>query len=116
VPKFLKRERDEYKTNMKVVEDVVFTVSGIPIKKVSKFQCLGHILDSKDSDCAAIQHALQREKIVWGRLGRLVSKEKTETQSMVSVYKAVVQSELLYGSESCRASITNVLNISPDNI
>jgi hypothetical protein len=85
---------------MKVVVDVVFTISGIPFKKVSKFQYLGRILDSEDNDWVAIQHALQRAKIMWGRLGQLLSKEKVEPQSMASVYIAVVQSVLLYRSES----------------
>jgi hypothetical protein len=60
---------------MKVVEDTIFTVNGLLIKKVSEFQDLGQILQNEDSNWAAVQCALQRAKIMWGRLGRILSKE-----------------------------------------
>jgi hypothetical protein len=57
------------------VEDTMYTVNGIPIKKVPEFRYLGRILQNEDSDWAAIQRALQRAKVMWGRMGRILSNE-----------------------------------------
>jgi hypothetical protein len=40
--------------------------NGTPIKKVSQFQYIGRILDSNNNDWGAIQHALQRARIMGG--------------------------------------------------
>jgi hypothetical protein len=73
----------------------------MPIKKVSAFQYLGLILQNGGSDSAAVQRALQRAKIMRGRLGRFLSKDQADPKSMASVSRTVVQAVLLYaGSES----------------
>jgi hypothetical protein len=37
---------------------------------------------------------------MWGRLGRILSKERADPKSMTSIYRTVIQAVLLYGSES----------------
>jgi hypothetical protein len=86
--------------NKKTIEETVFTVSGTPIKTVKQFKYLGRILDEDDNDWPAINRNLAKAQAAWGRLGKILSKEKANSKAMASIYKTVIQAVLLYGSES----------------
>jgi hypothetical protein len=43
---------------------------------------------------------LRKARIKWGRISRILSKDGEDPKAMASFYKAIVQSVLLYGSES----------------
>jgi len=77
-----------------------FTVNGKKIKTVSKFKYLGRMVTNNDSDDATIMRNLKRARMKWGRLSRLLTVEGANPMAMGIFYKVIVQTVLLYGSES----------------
>jgi hypothetical protein len=94
------KDRAKFAEHQKTAAETIFTVNGVPIKNVSEFKYLGRIVAYNDDDWPAVIWNLKKARIVWGKLGRILSKEGTNPKAMASVYKAVVQAVLLYGSES----------------
>jgi len=84
----------------KTAKEVVFTVNGSPIKTVREFKYLGRILEDCDNDLPAVERNLMRARQKWGRIARILKKESADPRVMATFYKAIVQSVLLYGSES----------------
>ena len=83
-----------------LAKQVTFMVGDTPIENVKQFKYLGRILEENDDDWLAVQGNVCRARQKWGRIGRILSKEKAKPRIMAIFYKAVVQSVLLYGSES----------------
>jgi hypothetical protein len=81
-------------------KNFMFNVGDKPIKKVRQFKYLGQIVDDSDKDDSAIDRKIQRARGVWARLGKLLSREGANPIAMGIFYKVIVQSVLLYGSES----------------
>jgi hypothetical protein len=67
---------------------------------IKQFKYLGRILSEDDTDDAAIKYNLQKACKKWGRIGKILSKKDANNKTMGSFYKAIIQSVLLYGSES----------------
>jgi hypothetical protein len=83
-----------------VAKQFVFTVNGKPIKTVLEFRYLGRVVTENDSDAATISRSIQRARGKWAKLGRLLTREGANPMSMGIFYKVIVQTVLLYGSES----------------
>lgn len=96
----IRKDRETDKVNKKTVAETVFTVQGVPIKNVSEFKYLGRVVERNDDDWPAVNRNLQKARVAWGRLCRILSKEGANPKAMASVYKAVVQAVLLFGSET----------------
>ena len=88
------------KETQEQAKQVTFNVAGIDIETVSEFKYLGRIFRNDDSDQGAIDYNLSKARKVWGMVSRVLSQERSNPKIMASFYKAVVQSILLYGSES----------------
>jgi hypothetical protein len=85
----------------KTAREVVFMVEGRPIENVKEFKYLGRILEENDQDWPAVQRNLKRARQKWGMIGRILSREgANEPRTMATFYKAIIQSVLLYGSET----------------
>jgi hypothetical protein len=67
---------------------------------VKEFKYLGQILSDDDSDEPCVERNLKRAKQQWGMICGILSNEPASPEVMASFYKSVVQSVLLYGSES----------------
>jgi hypothetical protein len=94
------KEKREQAKKQALASDFVFTINGTPIKSTTEFKYLGRILNEKDSDQPAIMYNLQRAREKWGRIGRILSKRSANPKVMGTFYKTIVQSVLLYGSET----------------
>ena len=96
----------EIKENRKMAKEQqsasqhIFFVNETPLKMIKQFKYLGRILSEDDSDDAAIKYNLQKAREKWGRIGKILSKKDANNKTMGSFYKAIIQSVLLYGSES----------------
>ena len=85
----------------KSADNVKFTVSGEEIKMVSEFKYLGRILTNNDMDLKAVESQLVKARRVWGMIGKIVKKKSHCNPRIMSIfYKVIVQTVLLYGSES----------------
>ena len=95
----IKDDREKAKVQQKAPQKI-FYVNGTPIKRVKEFKYLGRILSDTDTDTAAMDYNLQRAREKWGRIGRILSKKSFDAKSMGTFYKTIIQSVLLYGSET----------------
>ena len=94
------KEKREQAKKQALASNFVFTINGTPIKSTTEFKYLGRILNEKDSDQPAIMYNLQRAREKWGRIGRILSNRGANPKVMGTFYKTIVQSVLLYGSET----------------
>ena len=99
-----KMKRQQARVNEAAREES-FTINGTPINRVGQFKYLGRVLEEADNDSHAIDRQLTRARLKWGRVGKVLSSQGAEPRVMGYFYKAIVQSVLLYGSESWVISI-----------
>jgi len=65
-----------------------------------QFRYLGRILDETDDDSYALQRQLAWARTKWGRIALVLRSQGVKPRAMGYFYKAVVQTILLYGSET----------------
>jgi hypothetical protein len=70
---------------MKLVSETVFTLNDSPIKTVKEFKYLGCLLVDNDSDRPAVKQAIQRARIMWGRLSQILTSEGADSKSVTSI-------------------------------
>lgn len=80
--------------------DVGFTAYEEPLERVEVFKYLGRLLSMDDTDMQAIRSNLAKARKVWKKFHRLLRGENMSPRVCGMFFKAVVQSVLLYGSES----------------
>jgi hypothetical protein len=79
------------------------------IERVAQFRYLGRILDENDNDTHALLiRQLARARSKWNRMGRVLRSEGMKPRAMGYFYKAIVQSVLLYSSETWVVSDTHL--------
>jgi hypothetical protein len=67
---------------------------------VSEFKYLGRILEETDDDEHAANRQLTRARARWGRIAKILMIDGASLRVMGYFYKAIIQTVLLYGSES----------------
>jgi exonuclease III len=95
-----RKDRETDKVNKETVAETVFYVQDVPIETVMEFKYLGRVVKNDDGDWPAVIQNVKKATATWGRICRILSKEGANPKAMASIYKAVVQAVLLYGSES----------------
>jgi len=80
--------------------EVVITIKGVPLKLVSVFRYLGQQLPSTDEDWPAIYWNLSKARKHWAMVSRVLACKGADARISAMFYKAVVQSVLLYSSET----------------
>ena len=77
-----------------------FYVEGEVLEKVDAFRYLGRILAQDDDDIRAVRSQIKKARGIWARVSQVLRAENTPPKISAKFYLAVVQSVLLYGSES----------------
>ena len=67
---------------------------------VKELRYLGRILTSTDDDWPAVARNLQKARVTWGRLARILGREGADPKVSRNFYIAVTQQVLLFGSET----------------
>ena len=81
--------------------NVKFNINGVEINTVRSFKYLGRMITDKDDDLEAIDLQLKKARMTWGRIGKIIKKRTNGNPKIMSIfYKVIIQSVLLYGSES----------------
>ena len=71
------------------------------MEQVKEFRYLGRVELKNDNDDKDIIQNLQKTKSTWGVLHRLLRKEsKRNIKVIVGIYQCIIQTRLLYGSET----------------
>ena len=73
---------------------------GVPLKAVQEFKYLGRLLSRKDDDWPAVHRNLSKARKSWARISCILAREGATPRVSGMFYKAVVQSVLLFGSET----------------
>ena len=93
--------QNKYKCNKVAAESVKFTVFDEQIEQVQEFKYLGRPVTDTDDDLKAVLHNLTKAMRSWGNIHRLLSQDKKRDVKIVtSIYRSIVLSQLLYGSET----------------
>ena len=72
-----------------------------PLKMVPSFKYLSRVLSVVDDDWPTVVKNLAKAWKVWQRVLSILSREGERTRVSVFVFKAVFQSVLLFGAETC---------------
>ena len=86
--------------DLRRADEIVFTACGVPLDRVSVFKYLGRVLSESDSDWPALYANLKKARKRWGMVSRVLRREGLRPRVAAMFYKAVVQSVLLFGSET----------------
>jgi len=81
-------------------KNVTFRIGSNVIETVSEFRYLGRILQESDLDDKAVRSNLGKAQAAWGRIKAVLSADEVSPPVMGKFYKTIIQSVLLYGSES----------------
>jgi hypothetical protein len=96
----MKTERENDTQNKSIMAETVFNINGTTIETVNEFKYLGRQITNNDCDWSLINHNQKKARTAWGRLAIVLLAEKAEPKTTAIIYKTVIQSVLLYGSES----------------
>ncbi len=77
-----------------------FTVHGDVLERVEVFRYLGRLLSQDEDDVQAVRNQLCKARGTWARIGQVLRRENAPPRVSAKFYKAIVQSILLYGSET----------------
>jgi hypothetical protein len=94
------RVQQESLEAIRLASEVTFTAYGTALETVSCFPYLGRPLSCCDNDWPAIYRNLKKARGAWARLSHLLKRDGASPKVSGNFYKAVVQSVLLFGSES----------------
>jgi hypothetical protein len=96
------QEKERYPTPPN--EPTTLLLYGVPIERVHTFKYLGRVVDGDTRthlDDAAVGENLVKAKKTWMALEhRFIRSKKLRSNTKIRVYKAVCQSQFVYGSES----------------
>jgi hypothetical protein len=82
----------------------LFYVEGEVLERVETFRYLGRIMAQDGDDIQAVRSQIRKARGIWARVGQILQAENTPPKISAKFYSAVVQSVLLYGSESWNLS------------
>lgn len=94
------RRRAALRESQATADAVVFTVDGVPIENVDTFPYLGRPICKDGSDWAAARYNIAQATKQWGKIKRVLAREGATPRISSKFYVAVVQSVLLYGTET----------------
>ena len=77
-----------------------FTVHGDVLERVEVFRYLGRLLLQDNDDVQAVRNQLCKVRGTWARIRQVLRRENAPPRVSAKFYKAIVQSVLLYGSET----------------
>ena len=77
-----------------------FTVHGDVLERVEVFKYLGRLLTQDDNDIQALRQQIRKARGIWAHVSQVLRGENATPHIAAKFYTAVVQSVLLYGSET----------------
>jgi hypothetical protein len=94
-----KRKRAQDIANFQAT-NTSFSVNNSELEAVDSFQYLGRPIVADSSDWLAVNYNLKKARGRWAQVSRVLTKQQISPRTAGFFYKAVVQSVLLYGSET----------------
>ena len=76
------------------------TAYGVPLSQVTSFNYLWQVMAAEEDEYPAVVRNLWRARNNWAQLTRALIREGADARTSGQIYLAMVQSVLLYGSET----------------
>ena len=95
-----RRERAAALERARAAQEHVFSVYGTPLESVRTFKYLGRILSYDNKDWPAVIGNIRKARAKWAMVRRVLTRDGATPRVSGFFYKAVVQSVLLYGSDT----------------
>jgi hypothetical protein len=96
----LLRQKEALLEMYRLAREVVFSVRDVPLESVSTFKYLGRPLSSHGDDWAALRKNLDKARLRWALISRVLARERATPRVSAMFYKAAVQAVLLYSCET----------------
>jgi hypothetical protein len=109
----LRMQRHNQQQQSEMAEQTTITINDIEIQNVDTFKYLGRYISATSTDTVAINYNLRKARKTWGRISIILKREGATKKTMGNFYKAVVQSVLLYASETWQPT---ELDLKPLNV
>jgi hypothetical protein len=93
-------DRVKLKNRSEILTSTKFYACGTELTRVSDFSYLGRWISDDDDDTQAVLANIKKARLQWGCIYRILQYDGTPPKTMAHFYMAVVQSVLLYGSET----------------
>jgi hypothetical protein len=84
----------------KLAENTNITINHQPLENIDTFKYLGRPMSATSNDIPAVNYNLKKSKKTWGRIRILSNREGADKKTSTNFYKTIIQSTLLYGSET----------------
>ena len=94
------RAKEQAAEEALALQEWIFTINEQPLENVQTFPYLGRILSYNNRDTLAMRHNLQKARAKWAMIRRLLARDKATPQISAIFYRAIVETVLLYGSET----------------
>ena len=85
---------------MQVTSERAFHAYGEQMRAVTEFRYLGRVLTDTSDDWPAVAGNIRKARASWGRLARVLGRERADPKMSRSFYTAVTQQVLLFGAET----------------
>ena len=95
-----RKQRQLAETKTRENSERAFHAYGKPMEAVLEFRYLRRLLTATDNDWPAVAGNIQKERVSWGRLARVLGREGADPKMSRSFYTAVTQQVLLFGAET----------------
>jgi hypothetical protein len=86
-------------------------INNTKIEHVDTFKYLGRPLSANSNDIPAAHYNLRKATKTWGHINTLLKREGANKTTMANFYKAIIQSTLLYASETWNIPQQGINNI-----
>ena len=80
--------------------DMAITAYGTPLSSITSFKYLGRVLSAAGDDWLMVFHNIWRAHQKVEQLSRVLSREGAYARALVIIYVVVLQTVILYGSET----------------
>jgi hypothetical protein len=94
------RQKETLLETYRLAREVVFSVRDTPLDLVSSFQYLGRPLSCFGDDWAALRKNLDKARLRWALISRVLARERANPRVSAMFYKAAIQAVLLYSCET----------------
>ena len=82
-----------------LAREVIFSVSGTPVKSVTSFNYLGHLLSCFGDDWNALHKNLDKVHLCWTLISHVLACKRASPQVSALFYKVAVQAVMFYSCE-----------------
>ena len=95
-----RKQRRLAAAEVETTSEKAFHAYGNKMRAVTEFWYLGRVMTNTDDDWPAVAGNLRKARVIWGRLARILGRERADPKVSRNFYISVTQQVLLFGEET----------------